>query len=227
MDKVKAEVLRYLGWRRQNVPEDISGMVDECIALMRDTTEPRHIAREFDIHPAAGGISINGTGLVLPGEDIKRHLSGCGKAVLIAATLGAAADTLIRRWERSDLTRTLTLDACASQLIEEGCDGIERQIRAEASVSGNMITRRYSPGYGDFALEVQPDILGILDAGRRIGLTCTESFILLPRKSVTAVIGIGEDLAESTGGCVRCTLRDTCVFRKDDDFHGCSGMAEE
>ena len=49
---------------------------------------------------------------------------------------------------------------------------------------------RYSPGFGDFGLEYQPYIFEALDCQRAIGLTLTDSFLMSPTKSVTALIGI-------------------------------------
>lgn len=225
MDKAKSEVLRYLGRRDQEVPESLSRMADECIVLMRDAASPRHVRMTFDLsYSGDGGLSLAGTGISLEGKDIARHLRGCGQAVLLAATLGAGADALIRQWERADITRALVLDACATQLIEEYCDETERNIKAEAAACGFMAARRFSPGYGDFPLDIQPRILGALDAAKNIGLTCTESLILLPRKSVTALIGLGKELADAPGGCGSCALRDECGFRKDGTSDGCPGM---
>lgn len=225
MDNTKSGVLRYLGHRNQEVPDNLSDLIDECISLMRDTATPRHVKLSCGIVPAGNGLALTGTGLVFRGESIARHLHGCDKAVLFAATLGAGADALILKWEHSDLTRSLVLDACATQLIEEYCDEVERQVRAKASESALIAARRFSPGYGDLALDIQPRIIEVLNANRRIGLTCTESFILLPRKSVTAIIGLGESPAGSTAGCTACAMRDTCEFRKDENADGCSKMA--
>jgi len=224
VEKIKAEVLRYLGRREQIVPEELNGLVDECIALMRNTATFRQVHLSFPISNDNGRIYLATAGLLLCGNDIARRLSGCGQAVLLAATLGAEADALIRKWKRVDLTRSFVLDACATQLIEERCDEIQQQIRAEAAAIGLMATWRFSPGYGDLPLDIQPGILEALNAGRRIGLTCTEHFILLPRKSVTAVIGLrtSVDASQESGeqffsnGCGGCVMCDTCSYRKDE-----------
>ena len=55
-----------------------------------------------------------------------------------------------------------------------------------------FLTDRFSPGYGDFPMESSKDLVGLLDAGRRIGLTVSQSGILIPRKSVTAVLGVSD-----------------------------------
>jgi hypothetical protein len=159
----------------------------------------------------ADGLVLAGTGLVLPGLDIRRRLAGCRRVALLAATLGVGADTLIRRWEHTDIVRALVLDACANQLIEEVCDGAERAVEADANMRG---AGRFSPGYGDLPLTLQPGFLAVLDAGRRIGLTCTESLILLPRKSVTALIGLGGPAKPAAGRCEACAARGACDYAR-------------
>lgn len=224
MERTKSEVLRYLGRRNQEVPETLDKMVDECISLMRDATSLRQTSLEFSLLPERGGCALAGTDIVLQGKDVARHLQGCSRAVLLAATLGAEADALIRKWERADITRSLVLDACATQLIEEFCDETEQKIRAKAASYGLMAARRFSPGYGDLPLDIQPRILDVLGAERKIGLTCTESLILLPRKSVTAVIGLGERVNMLTDSCGCCPMRGACDFRKDGNEYECTGM---
>lgn len=214
MESEKAEVLRYLDHRNQEISPELDALVDECMHAMRQAAEPRHVLRTFKIRFVSEGILLDNTELILLGADIARHLAGCEKVILLAATLGVTADSLIRRWESADLTRSLVLDACATQLIERHCDELEARVCREAEESGLLITSRFSPGYGDMSLDVQTKFLAVLDTGRKIGLTCTESLILLPRKSVTAFIGLGEHLPEKSKGCENCSLNHTCGFRK-------------
>ena len=56
--------------------------------------------------------------------------------------------------------------------------------------SGKEHTRRFSPGYGDMPIEIQVDILQLLDASRRLGMVLTESNLMIPTKSITALIGM-------------------------------------
>ena len=235
MEKAKTEVLRYLGHRGQEVSEDLSNLLEECIVLMRNTASLRQVSLQFTVLPDSDGILLVGDGdgkkLLLRGRHITNHLSDCKQAILLAATLGTEADLLIRKWERVDLTRSLILDACATQLIEAHCDEIQQQICTEAAASGLVATWRFSPGYGDFPLDLQPSIIEVLNATRRIGLTCTDHFILLPRKSVTAVIGLSPDKTTSSSAmepfltcpqnksfanyCLNCAMHNTCSFRKE------------
>ena len=220
MENAKAEVLRYLGYCGQALSPELDVMIEECMQSMREAVTPFQTRMTFCICSRTDGIRLDNTGIVLGGKDICRHLAVCGQVVLLAATLGAAADSLIRHWERLDITRSLVLDACATQYIEQCCDELEEQVKQEESECGLAITSRFSPGYGDLPLDTQPKLLAVLDAGRRIGLTCTERFILIPRKSVTAVIGLGENPHKRPDDCDSCPLKHTCSFTKGKRNYG-------
>ena len=87
------------------------------------------------------------------------------------------------------------------------------EIRAEL-LPGESLVQRYSPGYGDFPLECQPGLFRLLGVQRNIGVTLTDSLLMLPTKSVTAVIGISDAALPCPAGCAACDRRD-CAFRDD------------
>ena len=101
-------------------------------------------------------------------------------------TLGLQVDELIRSAEVSDMAGAVILDRFASDFAEQLCD----QVQAELAAKHGELTTRFSPGYGDFPLAAQHDILKLLNAGKAIGLFATDSGVLIPGKSVTAVVGI-------------------------------------
>ena len=156
--------------------------------------------------------------LRLEGKSIKRHLSGCQKIVVMGATLGAGADHLIRRLQITDMTEAVIADCGASVLIEQVCDAFQKTIND--AVDG-YTTSRFSPGYGDFPIEVQPDMIRYIDGQRKIGLNVTSNNLLVPRKSVTAVIGVSDrPVRGSLATCAECVLRDKCDVRKEGKFCG-------
>ena len=159
--------------------------------------------------------------LLLPGEDLRTHLKGCERAALFCATLGAGADALIRRAESGDMARALALDCAAAAAVEEVCDQIELEL--QAMFPGCSVPFRYSPGYGDLPLTLQGDLLALLDAPRRVGLTASASNILLPRKSVTAILGIAQSPIERKNrSCLGCPAHGGCQYRKSGGHCGIS-----
>lgn len=213
----KAEVLRYLGYAGQDYGPELDSLIDEAIAICHSIATPRFTHRVFDLEiMPEGDICIPNTTLSLPGESIREHLAGAAGCALLAATLGSGIETHIRAAQRRDMTAALILDAAATSYIEAVCDKAEAGLRHEAKAQGLYLNFRFSPGYGDLPLEVQPTLLEVLDTGRRIGLTCTENLILLPRKSVTAILGIFPQPPPqpATRGCETCSQRETCKFGK-------------
>ena len=182
-----AEVLRYMGCPPEKADGALTAQVEDCARELLGAVRPRWSWRPVEISFEACGVRLE-NGLLLPGEDLKAHLSGCGRAAVFCATLGAEADALIRRAERLDMSRALTLDCCASAAVEAVCDRIEGELQEK--FPGCSFPFRYSPGYGDLPLEVQGPLLDLLDAPRRAGLCATANHLLTPRKSVTAILGV-------------------------------------
>jgi len=140
-------------------------------------------------------------------------LSGCGEAALLACTLGASFDAMLRAEQVRDMGNAVLLDACGSAFVEAVCDEAEKALAAR--LPGRFLTDRFSPGYGDLPLAVQRDFCAALDTPKKIGLFVTESCLLNPVKSVTAVIGIsGTPQMARVRGCEYCALRESCALRK-------------
>ena len=207
-----AEVLRYMGCPPEKADGALTAQVEDCARELLGAVRPRWSWRPVEISFEACGVRLE-NGLLLPGEDLKAHLSGCGRAALFCATLGAEADALIRRAERLDMGRALTLDCCASAAVEEACGQIEGELQGK--FPGCSFPFRYSPGYGDLTLEVQGPLLDLLDAPRQAGLCVTSSNLLTPRKSVTAILGVSDGEIEKTKrSCLGCPAQGSCQYRK-------------
>ncbi|HIU26254.1 MAG TPA: methionine synthase [Candidatus Copromorpha excrementigallinarum] len=152
------------------------------------------------------------------GLSVKRHLEGCDQVAVMAVTLGIGVDNLIRKAQVTDMLTAVILDTGASVMIEQACDAFEDEIKKNTE---KFTTSRFSPGYGDFPIEVQADMVRYVDGQRKIGLNVTGSSLMIPRKSVTAVIGLSEHPVKGRlASCNECVLRDKCILRKEGRFCG-------
>lgn len=203
---VPEKINRKAWLTRLGTPEDrsLDIRMSEAEHTLLDLSDPRGVYVYADI----GEID-------LPGEAIKKHLKGCGRMVLMAVTLGPGADTAIRKEAARDMAMSVFLDSGASVLAEQECDIMCEEIQKSLPRETPFMTGRYSPGYGDLPLETQ-DILAVkLDAAKKIGLTVTASHLMIPRKSVTAVMGIADHpVSGYLAVCSECALKDTCELRK-------------
>lgn len=206
------EVLRCMGTPPQRADEATRSLAVQCGEQLLSVAAPRWCGRVFELSFEPDGVRLDG-GLLLGGQELKRHLEGCSKAVVFCATLGADADALIRRTQYTDMARALGLDCAAGVLVEQLCDRIEGHIHAQ--YPNLHAPYRFSPGYGDLPLGVQCALLNLLDAHRLIGLSATDSCILTPRKSVTAVLGLSDTpIPTHKRSCVLCPNADNCQLRK-------------
>ena len=211
----KAEVLRYLGYRNQKIDNMTDRLIDEAINEIKELAKERYIYKIFSIDRENNELSLYGSKLILDGNDIKKHLGKSQDCILMAATLGHDVDTRIRYYEKTSMTKAVILDACATATIEEVCDKICREIENGLQTKNKRLTYRYSPGYGDLPIHMQNDFLLTLDARKSIGLTASSHSILIPRKSVTAIVGIIDmEEPKEKKSCISCNKYNTCIFSK-------------
>lgn len=225
MDRVlknKDQVLRYLGYRSQTLDKVTNDLIEESINEMRDLIKPRYVYKFFNIMRKEEGMYLSHSNFNLVGENIKNHLAKSEVCALMAVTIGNNVDTKIRYYEKINMTKALILDACATATIEEICGNVCKELKEIVNRENKVLTSRYSPGYGDLPIDIQKSFLDILDAGNTIGLTVSSHNILIPRKSVTAIVGIIEKEDKNTEeiSCLNCNKYDSCIFRKGDDKCG-------
>ena len=113
-------------------------------------------------------------------------LSG-DRVALLAVTLGFGVDRLLEREKRRGIADAYLLDAVASAMAEAAADAVDRAIRAE--YPSVVFGRRFSPGYGSLPLSVNTPLLSLLDADKRLGIRQSESLLLHPTKTITAILG--------------------------------------
>ena len=203
------EALRYLGAGQAD--EELLKSVRRVALELEQTAQPKWRYRVAEVeHTKSGELAA---GLRLTGNMAKTMLAECNQAALLICTLGAPFETLLRRKQARSMAEAAILDACGSAFVEVGCDEAEKEIAAR--LPGMYLTDRFSPGYGDLPLSIQPEFCAALDAQRQLGITVTESLLMVPTKTVTAVIGISDKPQMARiRGCDFCQRRENCTFRK-------------
>lgn len=201
------DAARYLG--AQGLPDTATAaLLERCAPPLLEAATPRAVWLLSNVEElAAAGL--------LEGRDIRRHLACCRRAVLLAVTLGPMADACIRRAAVGDVAAGAATDALASALAEQAADDAEARLRHWAAEQGWYLTGRFSPGYGDWPISLQPLLAETLDTARQIGLYVTDTYLMTPRKSVTALLGVSDHpVRGQLAGCGHCVLRARCNYRK-------------
>lgn len=222
------EVLRYLEYKGQYISDDLKNTIDECIKITKEKINPRYILRVYPIliennDACYNKIAIKGSNLKLKSKNLYNILKDCEECIIISATLGIEIEKKIRKYSYCQLSKSIIMDACATTAIEEVCDVVQSNIEKELNQKGKYITMRYSPGYGDLPLELNKEILNLLNAQNKIGLTINDSGIMIPRKSVVAIMGIThKTINRVQPSCLNCENHKTCKYKKGDANDECS-----
>ena len=211
----RAEILRYLGYRDSGVTEPIERLLSRCEKETLEIIQPKYIYRRFEIERCPEGIRVSGTPLVLEGKDIQEHLKNCREIFLLGVTAGMELDKRIRRYMVTEPDAGVVMDSCGIQAVEQIADLAEKELEQAAAAKGCHLTWRFSPGYGDLPLETQRELVRVLDTHRKIGVSLTESCLMVPGKSVTAILGISDTKRDHReNNCDFCNHRERCTFRK-------------
>lgn len=218
------EVLRYLEYNGQDMDDNLKETIYECINLTRSKINPRYILRvcpieriikDEDIGDTKYLVKLTDTNIVLNSKDIYNMLKECSECIVMAATLGVNIEREIKKYSYTDLTKGIIIDSCATTAIEGFCDFIENTYRDDLIRDKRYITTRYSPGYGDLSIDTNRELINLLGAQNKIGLTITENNIMIPRKSVIAVMGIsGANKIDKKKSCLSCNNYNYCKYRK-------------
>ncbi len=217
----RGEMLRYLGHAGQEIAPELAARIDEAVELCERTSAPRFSWRAFPVRRGYDDqgkpvLKLEGSTLKLPGADISAHLEGATECVVLACTLGLSNEREARRLAAVDATAAALFSAAGSALVETVADMCSADVLAAAKERGLTAGSRFSPGYGDLPLSVQPHIVRILGADRRMGMTPTQGGFVVPAKSVTAFMGLfeGPRAAVDRRSCAACPARERCMLRK-------------
>ena len=205
------EILRYMGHKGE-ADSQLENLIRLSLEKLEAVCEPLHVSMQFPCTVSGNCVTIDT--MKIESKKLAAHLCNCTQTYILAATLGAAVDRLISQRTKIDSAEALCLQACAAEKIESYCDSIENELLSEINKHGLHLRPRFSPGYGDFNIAHQSDILRILQAHKRIGVTETKTNMLTPLKSVTAVLGVGTEAVSKTAKCAGCGKKDCPFFEK-------------
>lgn len=193
----REEILRYAGVR-ESTPE-LNTLLEECLQAICPQLTYKVCWQEFPIFFSGDTLDLGFTRT--DSISLRRALHGCSRALVFAATVGFAPDRFIARFGKSAPSKAFLFQAIGTERVESLCDTFCTDIATEAKTAGLRTTTRFSPGYGDLPLTLQQDLFRVLDCPRKIGVSLSQSLLMTPAKSVTAIIGI-------------CSADPDCVHRR-------------
>ena len=201
----QAEALRYM--RTPATDKATANLLDLVYLKLRNEVQARSVIRRFGCTVQEDGVLLD-CGVKLNSKALAKHLHGCREVLLMAATLGSRVDVAIRRLTLGSVTEGAAAQAVAASVIEGYCDEVQAEYATELHQKP-----RFSPGYGDWPLEEQKKLFSLLNCSKQIGLTLTDGLMMVPTKSVTAIIGLTEEESCVQKKCASCSNID-CPYRE-------------
>ena len=147
------------------------------------------------------------------GNIILRQLRGSEAFALFVCTSGLEFETYQHRLkEQGDMVRVFIADALGSVIAEKCADQMEKALQESIDKLGWKHTNRFSPGYCGWHVS-QQQLLFPLFQGHTCGVTLTDSSLMIPIKSVSGIIGLGEKVRKLEYTCGLCDFKQ-CYKRK-------------
>ena len=147
------------------------------------------------------------------GKTIKRMLSGAEAYAVLIVSIGQGPESRARELlNRGEFLEAYITDLLASALVDSAADLVQEHIRRMAAGQGWLISNRYSPGYCSWNVSEQQKLFSLFPENT-CHITLTESSLMDPIKSISALIGMGPSVRFQKYTCEICSMKD-CAFRK-------------
>lgn len=189
-----AETRRYAGLKKA-VNFDEKNILDACEEALL-LLQVRGVYKIYN-YDCENHVVKSAPEFEIVGNSIIKHLAGCEKVACIAVTVGENIEREVtKKFDAGNYVSSVLLDAAATAAVEQAADELEKAIARVVSKESLKMRWRFSPGYGDWQLENQKRFFYVTGADE-IGMNLTESLMLVPRKSVTAIIGLEKNLSDN------------------------------
>jgi hypothetical protein len=150
-------------------------------------------------------------GATLTGPLVTRQLAGAQRVIVAVCTIGTEIEDAVTHLLYEDPLYALALEGLGNAAVEHLSQQVCAQIGEQAQVEGLQASTPLSPGSSDWPVEIgQPEIFNLLDPSK-IGIALTSGGMMVPKKSMSFIIGIGPEMSQ-TNMCEVCDLKETCRY---------------
>jgi len=211
----REDVIRYLGYRAgHKVPARVSTLIDRHIQDASWLIEPQcsYVIKDVE---RVEGTRVFLEDVIFESRVIAQLMQRCQKAAIFAVTIGGLLELKVKRLvEKRQVLEAAIVDAIGSDAADKLAETIHSQIGEIASAQGLNVSLRFSPGYCDWDIAQQKMVFQAMN-GHSLGIRLTDSCLMVPRKSVSGIIGMsscnGE--LEKWNPCKTCDQSD-CPGRR-------------
>jgi hypothetical protein len=213
----RRQVVRALGYvGRRQPPAVVSSLVDEYLKGEGQLIDARYWYGLEDVTVVEGLTSVIRDSVAFESRVVAGLLERCSKIIVFLTTIGGELEAEVRSLaEDGSLVHAYVLDAMGSIAAEQVASHVETAAAEMARAEGLVASRRFSPGYCDWNITQQKSLFRLAEADS-IGVSLSELNLMIPRKSVSGIIGLGSSRSgvETYNPCLDCARKD-CPGRRD------------
>ncbi|MBI4284584.1 MAG: hypothetical protein HY670_01615 [Chloroflexi bacterium] len=211
----QSEVVRRLGYKGREPSSSSASLIRACIEKTSQLIHPAYIYELRMVERTTEQEAFLEGSLCFSSRIVSYVLSRCERAALFVATIGGALDEeMSRLLEKGQLLEATLLDAAGTEAVAQTLFRLRENINRLAIAEGCRATVQFSPGYCDWDLSQQKVLFQAVD-GKALGIRLTDACWMMPRKSVSGVIGIGHLGPGTPPPCLAvCTKRESCHHKR-------------
>jgi hypothetical protein len=211
VSKVESDIGYQEGEDRELVTDLIGESLKEAAGISSIKAEYR-IFKDIIFNELDNSLDINNINFQIK-DVLLREIGGSESLAVFICTAGDELGTRSKMaLQDGDFLKGFILDVIGSEVVDATADLLQNELEKSAVLSGKKITNRYSPGYCGWYVAEQHKLFRLLP-DNFCGITLTHSALMNPVKSISGIIGIGENVKYNEYTCRLCDQKD-CTFRK-------------
>jgi hypothetical protein len=207
-------ILKSLGVPIDKADDYLMDLIRELISQCIDITSP---CASYSVFPNPQFIidsdvmNLGGTAFHL-NKIVASSLEKSTEVAIFIGTCGKKVELFSKQLMKdAHSLEGYIVDLIGSEIAEGVADFIHKKIESDMANSGLKVTNRYSPGYCNWSVSDQQQLFYLLGVNN-CGVQLTASSLMLPIKSVSGIIGVGEHVENSGYTCDICDLNQ-CLYR--------------
>lgn len=210
-------ILKGQGVRPDKAGSTLYAEAEEILEEIRDVVAP---AALFDVFKVKGkdyqhhSIELEDGG-IFEGKFAVRTLAGSKEVALGVCTIGAELENLSEELFRRDPVKAMAYTGGGIAALRLTSEALLAEIRKKAADKGWGSGMRAQPGQEGWPIEQQQVIFDRLPV-EKIGVRLTESGLMIPKNSVSSVVGMGPEMHPDGIACDYCSRKKHCPWRIED-----------
>jgi hypothetical protein len=210
-----SSVEEVIGYNEGEDREYVRTMIGEILseaALIAIVKAEYRIFRDVSFRKEDRTVNLDGTNLNIE-KIVWSQISRAESAALFLCTAGEEIGKRSRKaMQERDLLTGFIYDVIGSETVEAAADLMQAELGRSAAAEGMKITNRYSPGYCGWDVAEQHKLFSLMPSNY-CNIRLTPSALMDPEKSVSGIIGIGQNVKMNPYICRMCDMKD-CIYRK-------------